>query len=254
MPNEIQTEYNLKFKDFMKEGMKKYKRVIYDPYAPPIRFSFPEIFIKSSLKRRCLSFLNEKIKIHEGSGEYKTVLKMCQKVNQPRGKVKILDIGCASCDLADYLKNGHALEIDYLGVDISSECKEYPIFKTVDEIKVDDFDIIVMTHVAEHLELGDYIENYQKKIAKKLKKEGYFIFAVPNPMNIKNNFCDMTHIQIFPWYEAYAMLRLSFSKVDVFRLENLNNIFDILLLPVRMLACRLVYLDVAESLIFMCKK
>lgn len=252
MLNEIQTEYNLKFKEFMKEGMKKYKRIIYDPYAPPIKFFFPKIFFRSCIKRRCLSFLNGGIKVHEGSGEYRTVVKICKSIKKE--KLKILDIGCASCDLADYLENGHGIKIDYFGVDISSDCAEYPVVETIDEIKADNFDVIVMTHVAEHLKLDDYIENYQKKLAEKLRPKGYFVFAVPNPLNIKNTFCDMTHIQIFPWYEAYALLRFSFSKVNVSRLENLNNLFDIIFLPLRMIACRLVYLDTAKSLIFVCKK
>jgi SAM-dependent methyltransferase len=252
MPNEIQIEYNLKFKGLMKEGMKKYKRIIYDPYAPSLKLSLPEIFINSSVKMRCLSFLGGKVKVHEGSGEYRAVLEICRKIKKKR--IKILDIGCASCDLADYLQNGHGLEIDYFGVDISSDSKEYPVVKTIDEIEANDFDVIVMTHVAEHLKLDDYIENYQKKLAEKLRPGGYFIFAVPNPLNVKNNLCDMTHIQIFPWYEAYAMLRFSFSKVDVSRLENLNNLFDIFFLPLRMFACRLVYLDTAKSLVFICEK
>jgi len=254
MPNEIQNEYNLKFKEFFKEGLKKYKRIIYDPYAPSIKFAFPKIFFNSGIKRRCLSFLSGKIKVHEGSCEYRTIFKICKRISKTEGKIKILDIGCADCDLADYLENGHGLKIDYYGVDISSNCKEYPITKTINEVETKDFDIIVMTHVAEHLKLDDYIENYQKKLVEKLKSNGYFIFAVPNPLNIKNNFCDMTHVQTFPWYEAYALLRFSFSKVDVLRVENLSNLFNIVFLPLRMFACRLVYLDTAETLFFICRK
>lgn len=254
MPNNIQTEYNLKFKDYMREGINKYKGIFYDPYSPPIKFAIPKIFINSQIKKRNISFLGGRLKVHEGSGEYRTVLKMCRKLIGSRDKIKILDIGCANCDLADYLKNGYDIPIDYYGVDISAYSDEYSVAEKIDQVKEENFDIIVMTHVAEHLTLDDYIENFQPKLAEKLKSDGFFVFAVPNPLNPKNYFCDLTHIQKFPWHQTYALLRFSFSKVDVIRMENLSRMFDIIFWPLRSFTTKLVGLDTAGTLLFICRK
>lgn len=254
MLNNIQIEYNLKFKKYIQEGLKKYNQIFYDPYAPPKKYAFPEIFVNSRIKKRCVPFFKGRLKIYEGSGEYRAILKLCKKIAESGGKIKILDVGCANCDLADYLENGHNISIDYYGVDISAHCNKYTVAEKIEQINTNEFDLVVMTHVAEHLSLDDYIENYQEKIVEKLKAGGYFVFAVPNPLNPKNYFCDLTHIQKFPWHQTYALLRFSFTTVSVKRIENLNRFFDIIFLPVRILACRLTYHDTAGTLIFLCNK
>jgi len=91
--------------------------------------------------------------------------------------------------LADYLVNGFNLPINYFGLDISSNCSKHKIYSNLDEIQEDDFDIIVMAYIAEHLGYEAYLNDFQPKIHNKLDRNGFFLFAVPNPINLRNYFC-----------------------------------------------------------------
>jgi len=57
MYNVIQKEYNLKFKGYINEGVKKYKGRFYMPYLPVLFYSFPSVFLNSDIWSRVVTFL-----------------------------------------------------------------------------------------------------------------------------------------------------------------------------------------------------
>jgi 2-polyprenyl-3-methyl-5-hydroxy-6-metoxy-1,4-benzoquinol methylase len=245
-------EYNLKFRDYIREGVKKYNGLFPDPFLPPVLISFPKVFINSKLEKRTKSFFNGKIKIHEGSPEYKVILKILSKIKREgKNKISLLDIGCGDCGLADYL-NSFDIDIEYEGVDISQIDTKFKIYNNLSEIKKR-YDVIIMAHVAEHMHYEDYLNNFQYKIKKLLDDKGVFILATPNPICLKSQFCDITHIQIYPWHNAYAILRINFREIDVIRGVHLTKLLDIAFYPLKVFLSKLIGIDYAGSLIYICK-
>jgi len=251
----IMKEYNLKYKDYIREGIKKYKGFFQDPFLPPTIISLPKIFINKKIEKRTISILNGKVKIHEGSPEYKVIkkeIKKLIKINNLK-KVSILDIGCGDCGVADYL-NVFNIPFEYEGVDISRIQTDYKIYHDLSEIGNKKYDMIIMAHVAEHMNYKEYLVNFQEKIERLLENEGVFIFATPNPLSLRSQFCDITHVQIYPWHQAYALLRLNFREVDVIRAVHLTKIRDIIFYPLKVFLAKLINVDYAGGLIYVCKK
>ena len=122
----------------------------------------------------------------------------------PAGKV--LDIGCGLGFLLSGLDkkfDKHGLEVSKLACDYAKEyCNVYN--STLEDAKFNDneFDIIIMYHVIEHIEKPETIIKEVKRI---LKPNGYFIIGTPDfdcfcAKRFKDNFRllhDKTHISLF---------------------------------------------------------
>jgi 2-polyprenyl-3-methyl-5-hydroxy-6-metoxy-1,4-benzoquinol methylase len=249
--NLIKEEYNKKFIEYRKEGVKKYKGYHPSAYLPPTVITMPKIYFKNDLlKKRIVSFVNGKIKIHEYSPEYKTILNHVKKLKKE--KISILDIGCADCSLADFLEANN-IKIDYEGLDISKIESKYKIYSGFNEIPVKNkYDLIVMSHVAEHMNYEQYLSEFQGNIKKFLAPSGYFVFATPNPYNIRTQFGDLTHTQIYPWHQTYSLLRFDFKNVNVFRGVYLTEVSQIIFYPIKVVLSKLLDIEYSNTLIYIC--
>jgi 2-polyprenyl-3-methyl-5-hydroxy-6-metoxy-1,4-benzoquinol methylase len=105
--------------------------------------------------------------------------------------LSLLDIGCGA---GEYLKVGSELGMTVTGYDVDSSIEEYVKrtykFKVVsgnlDEDTFDEgsFDVIVLSHVIEHL---NDPKSMASKIHKFLKKDGILILTMPNPNALIDN-------------------------------------------------------------------
>lgn len=251
----IDKEYNKKFVEYIREGVKKYKGRFPDPFLPPTIVSLPQIFINNPIiNKRVVDFYYGKIKIHEGSPEYKLVLKTLKQLSKTNtGKIKILDIGCGDCGLANYLE-ACKVNFSYEGVDVSKIESSYRIYSDLSEINsANKYDLVIMIHVAEHMHYNEYYANFQKKIRLLLKKEGLFIFATPNPVCLIAQSMDITHIQIYPWHQTYALLRMNFENISVYRGVHITKILTLVFYLPKIFLCKLIGIDYAGSYIYIIK-
>lgn len=248
-------KYNREFMSYAREGLAKYGGRFYDPLLPPAVISAPNVFVNNDkISKRTVSYMGGFIKIHEGSAEYKIILKHVQEFSKKHGKVRILDIGCADCALADYLL-AHDIEIEYEGVDISKVDTQYKVYTYIDEIPAGTtYDFIFMLHIAEHMPYEMYLTDFQSKIPGLLSEKGTFVMATPNPVFLKGQNCDLTHVQIYPWHQAYSLLRNDFGTVNVYRCVNLIKLIHILFFPLMVFIAHLMWIDYASAVIYFSKK
>lgn len=245
----VKKEYNGEFNRLIKEGISKYGGEYVTPYLPPVVRGWPKIIKTQGKIARSKPFFGGRIVVHEGPVEYGVILRLAKSFSLT--EVKILDIGCSDCGVADFLKI-NSVKFDYTGVDISRVKTGYKVLGDLSQVK-GKFDLVIMTHVAEHMTYNQFLDDFLSKIPLYLNKGGIFVFAVPNPVNLKTQFGDLGHIQIYPWHQTYALLRFFFKEVDVYRGAWFGSLSDVMFFPLRSVFCRLVGVDYAWSLIFVCK-
>jgi 2-polyprenyl-3-methyl-5-hydroxy-6-metoxy-1,4-benzoquinol methylase len=109
-------------------------------------------------------------------------LSLCQK----RDRLTILDVGCADGQALNYFREFHGENIETHGVDFSSSATEEAArqghitytgrFEDID-LPNDYFDLVVATHVIEHVENP---RTFADKIYRILRPGGIFWFETPN--------------------------------------------------------------------------
>jgi len=134
--------------------------------------------------------------------------------------INILDIGCGFGQMLTALRlEGYK---NLLGIDISSQAVENCKSKGLKTIKInnlksfcndyrgDKFDLIIASHVMEHLEKSAIVENLGLIRNKLLKDSGTFLATVPNAQS--NTGCywayeDFTHSTLFTSGSLYFVLK-----------------------------------------------
>jgi SAM-dependent methyltransferase len=161
----------------------------------------------------------------------KTIYKY-QKVDKyfKDGHFKILDIGCTNGSPSKTKKNFpnceyHGVDIedeyDHEGVDFKSMTRFYHIDLTsllFDEIPNDYFDVIVLSHVIEHLYNGDEVLT---ALIPKLKEKGimYIEYPAAKSLNLPSmkvclNFYDGdTHFRIYNCQEIIQLAQKNYCKI-----------------------------------------
>ena len=168
---------------------------------------------------------------------------------------RILDIGCG--DFPVITKKYFPL-CQYYGVDkniprygFENMNKFYQIDlnkKGLSEIPNNYFDVIIMSHIIEHLENGKYIV---KKLVKKLRNDGIIYIETPSPLSINfpsmkgtlNFYDDKTHVRVYSIQELTTILtdnnltvlskgtRRSFKRILFFPIYSLGAILKWRFLP-----------------------
>jgi 2-polyprenyl-6-hydroxyphenyl methylase/3-demethylubiquinone-9 3-methyltransferase len=176
---------------------------------------------------------NEKIKSLEGQ-QKKRIETLFEYLNEcPKGK-KILDIGCQSGWLCDYL---HSIGFEPSGMDIEEELinngkRKYAHidFRVADaEVNIpfpdEHFDYIFAGDVIEHVRFTDHFIHEVNRI---LKKSGVFILTTPNHSMIKNILIALFRYEKhydpeFPHYRFYTIKSLKNVLIKRgFRIETIK--------------------------------
>ncbi len=178
---------------------------------------------------------NEKMKSLEGQQKKRieTLLEYLKEC--PKGK-KILDIGCQSGWLCDYL---HSMGFEPSGVDIEEELinngkRKYAHidFRVADtEVIIpfpgEHFDYIFAGDIIEHVRFTDH---FIHEINRTLKKDGIFILTTPNHSIIKNILIALFKYEKhynpeFPHYRFYTVKSLKNVLIKRgFRIETIKLI------------------------------
>ncbi len=119
--------------------------------------------------------------------------------NAAKGKsITLLDVGCG---IGEYVETFKKHNIQFTGVDVSVEMVEnankaghHAIL--LDELKqqVDQYDIVFISHVIEHLDSETLVEFLNIYISK-LKKDGILILL--SPLGVDNFYYDITHVRAY---------------------------------------------------------
>jgi len=80
------------------------------------------------------------------------------------------------------------------------------------------------------------------------------VVSVPNPLAPAILHRDVTHVQHYPWYDLYAMLRFFFDDVDVVRTHFVSSARRLLSLPMRRVLSYFLEVDWCEGIVLLARK
>lgn len=146
--------------------------------------------------------------------KYRTEL---NKIEQTSGK--LLDVGCANGGFLKYAKD-HGFEADGLETAKNTHTSEHlKIYKSFKEIKDSQYDVVTAWAVFEHLH--DPM-SYFKEIKRLLKRNGHFIFLVPNFSSFRSKAMGYEDIPRHLLFYAPKTIRQYLKKASM-RLDNIEQ-------------------------------
>ena len=143
----------------------------------------------------------------------------------------ILDFGCGFGQLIIALKN---LNLDNVyGYDINREAEDYckskniNIFKSLSDISIK-FDVIIMSHVLEHIKKDEIIETLKYIRENLLKPQGKLFIIVPNAQANTGSYWryeDWTHEILFTSGSIFFVAKAAgFDRIEFLDIDNTENL------------------------------
>lgn len=165
--------------------------------------------------------------------------------------IDVLEIGPGAGILAGYLKERFpSLIRHYYGLDRDRDVRgPYERIETLDVLRGQPIDVVIASEVAEHMTADQWYGDFVAPLGEMLAADGGLCLSVPNPVTPGGIARDFTHVQAYPWYDLYAILRLSFDRVDVTRTFYAWSPQRIAFLLPRLLLCPLIELDWCDGLL-----
>lgn len=236
---------------YRNEGLRKFGAFLVDQIErPPTRCFLPSVW-PASRETKFPSLRAGPLRI----GAAGPSMIVADELLARRTSVKILDVGCASGSFRDYLElRDPARRIDYAGVDVAHFGVNFPIYETLDEVPGNDFDLIFLSEVAEHMPADRFAQEYLQRLPRMLKRDGFAVVSVPNPLAPAVLHRDVTHVQHYPWYDLYAMLRFYFEDVDVLRTHFITSPRRLFALPLRRVLSYMIEVDWCEGLVMTARR
>ncbi len=178
-----------------------------------------------------------------------------REMSTRRGPLSVLDVGCSDGALKRYLDVKYTRgAVEYIGVDIAPPPGlTFPVFGALQDVPPRAYDLIVMSEVAEHMTAEELHGTYLPQIKRLLADDGVFVLSTPNPLAPTVLQRDVTHVQHYPWYDIYAIMRMHFTQVRVFRTLFLTSFRRLWTLPVKRMLCYFLEVDWCDGLTLLVK-
>jgi hypothetical protein len=166
------------------------------------------------------------------------------------GPLRILEIGPGQGPLATHVYDACPDRIlSYEGVERDPNVSGSYTRVSGVEAATPGINLVLAIEVIEHMSAQDLYSTILAPLQGKLAPDATFMLSTPNPLSPAGIARDFTHIQNYPWYDLYALLRLTFERVDIYRTYNPTWPLKWVLLPLRQLACTALELDWCEGIV-----
>lgn len=238
------------FMAFRKEGLARYgSRLYYQIYGPRPRISFPVVTCR---KPDFQSIRVGPLFIGDRPPVVHFIDAILSLPSRPR---TIVEIGPGRGDLCEYvlLKRGNDVKA-YYGVERDPNVRgAYVRVNSLDEIP-DDVDVAIASEVAEHMTADNFVSEYLAPLSDRMRLESTLLVTVPNPIVAGGIARDYSHVQSWPWYDMYAVLRLFFGDVEVRRTHYIADPKRLAMLPLRFIIAHAQETDWCEGLVFTARR
>lgn len=167
-----------------------------------------------------------------------------------RRPVRVLEIGPGRGALAGLLQARYPETIAaYLGLELDPHV-EGPYARVASIGAIDGpVDVVIASEVIEHIPSETFFAEYLTPLARALAPDALLIASTPNPLVPGGIVRDFTHVQNYPWYDLYALLRLVFERVEITRTHYVCNAARLFGFLPRVLVTAAQELDWTEGLI-----
>jgi len=231
--------------ELRREGLRKYRaQTVFDVCAPPFRVSFPTIGLRQPdmpYKKFGPVYVGDNPPIL-------AVVERC--VRASTRALTVLEIGPGPGSLAFFLKRRYGARIARYFALERDEAVEGPYDRIPSPEAVPaGVDLLIASEVAEHMTADDFFGGILASVLRKLAPDAAMVLGTPNALSPGAIFRDVTHVQGYPWYDLYALMRLSFASVDIYRMHYATSETHILGLIPRIVMTAPLDLDWCENLV-----
>jgi len=230
---------------YRNEGLEKYGTTTATPArGPKGRLLFPSVKVRNDFRH------------HKKVGPLYVGLKAPvteyaeQELIQSPKPLSILEIGPGGGELAHYLQDRYPSKISaYYALDRDPAVTgRFERLKSVEQAP-SELDLIVAAEVVEHMTADQFCDALLLPLAAKCSKRATAIISTPNALGPGGIARDFSHVQNYPWYDLYAIMRLAFMRVDVIRSTSIWSPMTALGVLPRIAICAALGIDWCEQLV-----
>jgi SAM-dependent methyltransferase len=234
----------MEIRGFRSEALAKYGASEISVIAgPPVRLSLPAVGFDrpGNAKKRIGPF-----RFYDRP----PVIRFVEALLRKRNGVRVLEIGPGGGELAHELRLRFGSKIEaYYGLDRDRAVTgDFASVGSIDELPTG-IDIVIAGEVIEHMSADELFRTILRPLRCKLNAGAAFILSTPNPTSPGGVARDFTHVQRYPWYDLYAIFRLAFENVEIYRSFYLYEPKRLLLLIPRILLCSILELEWCDGLV-----
>jgi hypothetical protein len=162
----------------------------------------------------------------------------------------VLELGPGRGVLAAHLRAHYPRLIGtYYGIELDPTVTgPYQRIASVGHV-LEPLDLVVASEVIEHMPAETFYADLMGPLAAELAPGAAMIVGIPNPLVPGGIYRDFTHVQNYPWYDLYAIMRLFFSEVEIYRTHYVFTPSRVLRLGLRIVLAGLQELDWCEGLV-----
>ena len=173
-----------------------------------------------------------------------------QALAASKDPVRVLEIGPGAGVLAAHLQTKFSDKIDrYVALERDETFTgPYERVEEFDAVPAS-INVIIAGEVAEHMSADDWYERILLPLRTRASRDARLVMSVPNPASPVGLGRDFTHVQRYPWYDLYALLRLEFEHVEIHRSYYAWSFQRIAFLLPRMVLCPLLEFDWCDTLV-----
>ncbi len=235
---------------FRAEALQRYKaNELSVIFGPPAKIVFPRVAARSSPNARMrlgpLSISN-----------YPPIWRFAEKlIRESTRIVNVLEIGPGNGALALHLQTVLGKRIArYFGLERDPDVSgPYERVDSIVAIPVK-IDVVIASEVAEHMTADEWYSNILSPVGRRITAGGSLCMSVPNPVSPAGIHRDFTHVQAYPWYDLYAILRLTFGEVAVHRTFYAWSFQRLAFLVPRMIVCPMIEMDWCDGIVCVAKR